>query len=95
MKKTALRDEFFATTHRVIKEELPGIRGDLQRRIAKDIASQLSLRVYGVFQESRELRTELASAQRRIRSAGASTQSLRDIERVIETLRTIQERENG
>lgn len=95
MNKTDLRDQFYTAILRVVRAELPGIRGDLHRKIAKDIAAQLSSRVFAVYEENRGLRTELKAAERRAGTVGASPQSLRELGKVIKTLQTIRERENG
>ena len=95
MNKTDLRDQFYTAVLRVVRSELPGIRGDLHRKIAKDIAATLASRVHSTFEENRSLRAEVKAAERRAHTVGASPSTLRDLSKVVKTLQTIQERENG
>lgn len=49
-RKKDLSGEFLPPILKIVKESLPGIRGDLQRRISADIADQISNRVQEVYQ---------------------------------------------
>lgn len=59
--KTALRDEFYAAILPVVKQELPGIRGDLHRKISRDIAAKLSGRVHAVYEDNQRLERDLTA----------------------------------
>jgi hypothetical protein len=51
MTPAAVKASIFETTLSTVRQELPGIRDDLQRRIARQIAEKLSVPIYSVMVE--------------------------------------------
>lgn len=91
MGRGALREEFYAAVLPVVRSELPGIRADLHRKIATQIASKLSGRVFPVYEENEALK----KAARDTAAAKAEAATQRKISEVIKSLQSIQEKHYG
>lgn len=93
--KTELRDEFYAAVLPVIKQELPGIRGDLHRKISRDIAAKLSGRVHAVYEDNKRLTMTERDLTSRLDKALRERPGVGEIEKAIGALEEAKRKING
>lgn len=93
--KTQLRDEFYAAILPVVKQELPGIRGDLHRKISRDIAAKLSGRVLAVYEDNLRLTKTERDLTAKLDAALRKRPGVSDIDRAINALEQAKGKING
>ena len=93
--KTQLRDEFYAAILPVVKQELPGIRGDLHRKISRDIAAKLSGRVLAVYEDNLRLTKTERDLTARLDTVLRKRPGVSDIDRAINALEQAKGKING
>ena len=93
--KTGLRDEFYAAILPVVKQELPGIRGDLHRKISRDIAAKLAGRVHAVYEDNQRLERSERDLTAKLDKALRERPGVGEIQKAIAALEEAKRKING
>jgi hypothetical protein len=86
--------DFYQETLRVVKAELPGIRGDLHRKISREIAATLSQKVRLIADENKRLAASGRQLQAALQRA-APRRGIAEIERALLALEQARKKING
>lgn len=95
MTKTELRDSFYAAVLPVVKSELPGIRGDLHRKISREIAAKLSGRVAAIAEDNKRLLSSERDLTAKLAKAARSKPGVTEIEKAITALEDAKRKIHG
>ena len=93
--KRELRDGYYAAVLPIVRSELPGIRGDLHRKISKAIADKIADRTAGLAEENKHLRATEKALIERLDKLARHKPGVTEIEKAIAALERAKGKING
>ena len=93
--KTEMRDGFYAAVLPIVKSELPGIRGDLHRKISRAIAEKIATRTASLAEENKRLLATEKALTERLDKLARHKPGVTEIEKAIAALERAKGKING
>ena len=93
--KTEMRDGFYAAVLPIVRSELPGIRGDLHRKISRAIAEKIATRTAALADENKRLLASEKALTDRLDKASRQKPGIPEIEKAIAALEKAKDKING